>query len=86
MTKNRLEAFSDGVLAIIARHGPQSVLAKALGRDWKGKLSLVVYIVAIRLMPESDSRASLQPCLFPLSQRLHSAPRGRVCVTSRRFL
>ena len=34
-------------LAIIARHGPQSVLAKALGRDWKGKLSLVVYLVAI---------------------------------------
>ena len=36
-------------LAIIARHGPQSVLAKALGRDWKGKLSLVVYLVAIPL-------------------------------------
>ena len=36
-------------LAIIARHGRQSVLAKALGRDWKGKLSLVVYLVAIPL-------------------------------------
>ena len=36
-------------LAIIARHGPQSVLAKAVGRDWKGKLSLVVYLVAIPL-------------------------------------
>ena len=36
-------------LAIIARHGPQSLLARALGRDWKGKLSLVIYLVAIPL-------------------------------------
>ncbi|MEO8426846.1 MAG: TMEM175 family protein [Verrucomicrobiota bacterium] len=36
-------------LAIIVRHGPQSVLARALGRDWKGKLSIVVYLVAIPL-------------------------------------
>ena len=36
-------------LAIIARHGPQSLLAKALGRDWKGKFSLVIYLFAIPL-------------------------------------
>ena len=36
-------------LAIIARHGPQSLLAKALGRDVKGKLSVVLYLVAIPL-------------------------------------
>ena len=36
-------------LAIVARHGPHSLLARALGRDWKGKLSLVVYLVAIPL-------------------------------------
>jgi uncharacterized membrane protein len=35
--------------AIIARHGPQSLLARALGRDWKGKLSVVLYLVAIPL-------------------------------------
>ena len=35
--------------AIIAQQGPGSVLAAAIGRDWKGKLSLVLYAVAILL-------------------------------------
>jgi uncharacterized membrane protein len=35
--------------AIIAEHGPDSLLARALGRDWKGRLSLVAYAVAIPL-------------------------------------
>jgi uncharacterized membrane protein len=33
--------------AIIARHGRDSLLAAAIGRDWKGKLSLVLYLAAI---------------------------------------
>ena len=33
--------------AIIARHGPDSVLARAVGRDLKGKLSPVLYVIAI---------------------------------------
>jgi TMEM175 potassium channel family protein len=33
--------------AIIRVQGPDSVLKKAVGRDWKGKLSPVLYIVAI---------------------------------------
>ncbi len=32
---------------IIAEEGPDSVLKKAVGRDWKGKLSPVLYLVAI---------------------------------------
>jgi len=35
--------------ALIALHGRESVLAAALGRDFKGKLSLVIYLVAIPL-------------------------------------
>lgn len=34
-------------LAIIAHHGRGSVLAQALGKDWKGKLSLVLYLIAL---------------------------------------
>jgi len=34
---------------LLAIHAPDSPLAKALGRDWKGKLSVVVYAVAIPL-------------------------------------
>jgi TMEM175 potassium channel family protein len=34
-------------LAIIRAQGPNSVLKKAIGRDWKGKLSPVLYLVAI---------------------------------------
>src|SRR5262247_3450392 len=33
--------------AIIHAHGPDSILKKAVGRDWKGKLSPVLYVVAI---------------------------------------
>lgn len=36
-------------LAIIRMQGPDSVLAAALGSDWKGKLSLVAYVIAIPL-------------------------------------
>ena len=40
--------------AIIRAQGPDSILKKAVGRDWKGKLSPVLYILAIvstRLSP-----------------------------------
>jgi len=35
--------------AIIAREGRDSLLAQAVGREWKGKLSLVLYFAAIPL-------------------------------------
>jgi uncharacterized membrane protein len=35
--------------AIIAKEGRDSLLAEAIGRDWKGKLSLVIYIAGIPL-------------------------------------
>jgi hypothetical protein len=35
--------------AIISRQGPNSLLASALGRDWKGKLSPALYLAAIPL-------------------------------------
>jgi uncharacterized membrane protein len=33
--------------AIIARHGRESLLAEAVGNDFKGKISPVLYVVAI---------------------------------------
>ena len=35
--------------AIVAEHGPDSRLARAFGRDWKGKLSIAAYATAIPL-------------------------------------
>jgi uncharacterized membrane protein len=35
--------------AIIAQQGPDSLLASAIGKDWKGKLSPVLYFIAIPL-------------------------------------
>ena len=35
--------------AIIAHQGPKSLLAAAVGRDWKGKLSPIFYSIAIAL-------------------------------------
>jgi len=34
-------------LALIAQHGKESIIAKALGRDFKGKISIVIYAIAI---------------------------------------
>ena len=33
--------------AIIASHGPDSILREAVGTDWKGKLSPVLYLAGI---------------------------------------
>ena len=35
--------------SLIAHHGKNSVLAKSIGNDWKGKVSLLVYALAIPL-------------------------------------
>ncbi|MGA9293754.1 MAG: TMEM175 family protein [Ignavibacteriaceae bacterium] len=35
--------------AIIKHNGKDSKLAKAYGKDWKGKISLIIYVVAILL-------------------------------------
>ena len=35
------------VRRILRRHGPDSVLAHAVGKDWKGKISLALYIMGI---------------------------------------
>jgi uncharacterized membrane protein len=35
------------VRAILAHHGPESRVAKALGRDFKGKISVLIYVVAV---------------------------------------
>ena len=37
------------VRSLLTLHGPGSLLAEALGSDFKGKISLVVYVVAIPL-------------------------------------
>jgi len=50
MGRGSIEAFHAGVIAIlIALHGRDSVLATAVGRDLKGKVSMVIYLAAIPL-------------------------------------
>ena len=34
---------------LVAEHGPSSRLARAMGSDWKGKLSMTLYLIAIGL-------------------------------------
>ncbi len=36
--------------AIVCRNGPDSGLGRAVGRDFKGKLSLVIYVVALAVV------------------------------------
>jgi uncharacterized membrane protein len=35
--------------AIIACNGPQSPVARAIGRDWKGWCSIALYVIAVPL-------------------------------------
>jgi uncharacterized membrane protein len=42
-------AYTLLVLALIARNGADSLLARAIGRDYKGKVSLGLYAVAVPL-------------------------------------
>lgn len=35
--------------SIIAEQGPGSILAKAVGNDWKGKISPIIYFIAVLL-------------------------------------
>jgi len=42
-------AYTFLVIALVKHHGESSLLAKAIGRDWKGYMSLVIYATAIAL-------------------------------------
>ena len=42
-------AYTILTVVLVADHGKDSLLAKALGRDFKGKISLAIYVVAIAL-------------------------------------
>lgn len=44
-------------LQILATQGPDSILRRALGRDWKGKVSPLLYIAAIAVAQLSSSVA-----------------------------
>jgi uncharacterized membrane protein len=44
---------------IIAEHGRESLLAAALGKDWKGKLSPLIYLVALGFSPFYPAVAQL---------------------------
>ena len=42
-------AYTILTVVLVANHGKDSLLAKALGRDFKGKISLAIYVIAIAL-------------------------------------
>jgi uncharacterized membrane protein len=46
-----MNAIAYGILmfALIRHHGKNSLLAKAIGKDWKGNISILIYAIAIGL-------------------------------------
>ena len=42
-------AYTILMLMLIRHEGPDSALARAMGRDWKGRLSWLAYVIAIGL-------------------------------------
>jgi len=63
------------VRALIALDGRNSVLAAAVGRDFKGKISVVIYLVAI---PIAFVAAWLACALFVLAAVLWFIPDRRI--------
>ena len=61
--------------ALIALHGRDSVLATALGRDLKGKISVVIYLMAI---PLAFVRSWLAGALYVLVAVLWLVPDRRI--------
>jgi uncharacterized membrane protein len=61
--------------AIIRAQGHDSILKKAVGRDWKGKLSSVLYVVAIL----ATSRATwIAQAIFVLAALIWLIPDRRI--------
>jgi TMEM175 potassium channel family protein len=52
-------AYAVLVRALLRRHGPNSVLASAIGSDFKGNVSLACYVAGIALAVLVDSRLGL---------------------------
>jgi len=67
--------------ALLALHGRDSLLARAVGRDFKGKISVVLYAVAI---PAAFVRAWLALALYVLVAVLWLVPDPRIERTLRR--
>jgi len=42
-------AYSILVITLLRHEGPNSALAQALGKDWKGNVSIAIYVVALLL-------------------------------------
>jgi uncharacterized membrane protein len=61
--------------AIIAKEGRESLLAQAVGKDWKAKISLVLYLAAIPLAFVSSWIAS---ALYLFSALLWLIPDPRI--------
>jgi uncharacterized membrane protein len=63
---------------IILSEGPESVLKRAIGKDWKGKLSPVLYIIAI---PAAFVSHWLSQALYVLVALLWLVPDRRIELT-----
>ncbi len=61
--------------AILAAHGPDSRLARALGNDLKGKLSPVIYVIAIAL---SFVHGAISHALYVLVALIWLVPDRRI--------
>ncbi len=63
------------VRALISLHGRESIIATAIGRDFKGKVSVVIYLVAI---PAAFVRAEIACALYVLVAIIWLIPDKRI--------
>jgi uncharacterized membrane protein len=68
-------AYTILVQALLALHGPDSTLARALGSDYKGRISLVLYLAAL---PLAFLDAAIACAIFVLVAAMWLIPDPRI--------
>ncbi len=63
------------IIALIRHHGKNSLLAKAVGKDWKGNISLVIYATAIAV---SWINSKISFCLYVIVAIIWFIPDKRI--------
>ena len=68
-------AYTILTVSLLRLHGQDSTLAAAMGRDWKGKLSIVLYVIAV---PSSMVHPAIAGGLYVLVALMWLVPDRRV--------
>jgi hypothetical protein len=60
---------------LLKQAGPESTLARAVGKDWKGKISIITYFIAVAV---AFVQPAISLCLYTLVAIIWFIPDTRI--------